>query len=272
MDGSSFNPAVAVARLVWHLAGRSELAAIAFYEPRAQLFSDDDQVLPGSNTGARLLGATDGVDQIAGLISRLRADASTRRAAATVWRPEDAVRDSRDIPCTAGLTCHIRGGQLLTTVSMRSNNALRLLPYNLFEFTMLAELIAAELEVEPGPYWHTVNSLHVFAADFEAANALTQANRGDSPAMAPMPGPGAIEEAACLAEHEARLRAAFEADARSQLKTLVRHAERDLHPYWFGLYSVLALFCARRAKAGDAVDFERLAAATPPALRTELAS
>lgn len=266
--GSSFNPAVAVARLIWHLGGRSELAAISFYEPRAQLFSDDDRVLPGSNTGARLFGAVDGIDQIAGLISRLRTDESTRRAAAAVWRPEDAVRISRDIPCTTGLTCHVREGQLLTTVSMRSNNALRLLPYNLFEFTMLAELIAAEAGVEPGPYWHVVNSLHVFEADSEGAASIIHADRGDSPAMDPMPSRNAMEEATGLVEHEARLRAAFEEGGGDRLETLVRHAAGDLHSYWFGLYAVLALFCARRAKTEQVVDFERLEEAVPGPLRT----
>src|ERR1044072_7122336 len=40
-SASSFNVAVAIARFVWHIAGNSQLSAIAFYEPRANLFSDE---------------------------------------------------------------------------------------------------------------------------------------------------------------------------------------------------------------------------------------
>lgn len=264
---SSFNPAVAVARLVWHLAGESDLAAIGFYEPRAQRFSDDGRTLPGSNTGARIFGSGDGIDQVSGLISRLADDPSSRRGAAVVWRPDDAIRASRDIPCTLAIASHLREGKLMTTVTMRSNNALRLLPYNLFEFTMLAELIAVELGVELGPYWHSVLSLHVFDADADAAANFVASRDADGKRLAPMP-PRPLEEVSRLAGHERELRAAFMSRELERLPVLVEQAEAELHPYWFGLYAVLALFAWRRAQpAQPSPDLERLQAAVPAALR-----
>ena len=265
---STFNPAVAVARLVWHLGADSDLDAIEFYEPRARLFSDDGKVLPGSNTGSRLLGGDGGPNQIRSLIARLVEDASSRRAMAVVWRPEDALRESRDIPCTVSLACHLREGQLLTTVSMRSNNALRLLPYNLFEFTMLAELISVEVNGELGPYWHSVLSLHVFDEDAESAERLSACEEPGGEAMPPMPGPAPLAEAARLVAHEARLRTAFREKRGPDLPKAVEAAEADLHPYWLGLYAVLAVFCATRASwACDVVDVERLKTFIPAALR-----
>ena len=271
--GSSFNPAVAVARFVWHLAASDDLAAIAFYEPRAQLFSDDGTTLSGSNTGQRLFGSDSGSDQLEGIISRLRADRHTRRAAAVVWRPEDALRESRDIPCTLSIACHLRGGQLLTTVSMRSNNALRLLPYNLFEFTMLAELIAAEVGAEPGPYWHSVNSLHVFLADLETAEATvaSPADGSPSPPMPPMPRRGPLEQAELLVAYEAGLRRLFVQRETSHLPRLVRKAEDELEPYWFGLLAVLIVFSAARGGMEDAVDLDGLFQQVPVAIRDPLA-
>jgi thymidylate synthase len=40
-----------------------------------------------------------------------------------------------------------------------------LLPMNIFEFTMLQELIASELEIPVGQYVHTVTSLHYYLED-----------------------------------------------------------------------------------------------------------
>jgi len=266
-DASSFNPAVAVARLVWHLGGNSDLGAIDFYEPRARLFSDDAKVLPGSNTGARIFGARDGIDQVEGLISRLAEDPASRRGTAVVWRPLDAIRTSRDIPCTLAIASHLREGQLITTVVMRSNNALRLLPYNLFEFTMLAELIAVELGANLGPYWHSVLSLHVFDADTSGANALLDAGKASGEPLPPM-SPHPLQEASRLVEHERKLRAAFLSKTYDDLPSLVAQAETELHPYWFGLYAVLTLFAWKRAQQSKpGLDLERLQQAVPAALR-----
>jgi hypothetical protein len=272
-SASSFNVAVAVARFVWHLAGNSQLSAIAFYEPRANLFSDDGRVLPGSNSGARLLGEGADRDQICGIVARLRADASSRRGMAVIWRPDDAVRESRDIPCSLALACHLRGGELLTTVTMRSNNALRLLPYNLFEYTMLAELIAAELDVELGPYWHNVSSLHIFDSEAGVAEAVSSAPHpaGVVAAMPAIPrGKGALELATALTHSEAQLRTAVVAKDWPALREAIDRAKAQLHPYWLGLFSVLCLFATARAQATHEIDSEALLPSIPEALREPL--
>jgi hypothetical protein len=269
----SFNVAVAVARFVWHMGASSALSAIAFYEPRAHLFSDDGEVLPGSNSGARLFGGATGIDQIRGIVSRIRADGSSRRAAAVVWRPEDALRQSRDIPCTMAMTCHCRGGELITTVNMRSNNAVRLLPYNLFEYTMLAELIAAELDVEVGPYWHSVSSLHVFDEEIDTARAISSSpvDPSGKSAMPEIPrGEGALEQVSQLVDSEAQLRAAVTARDWRALSELITRAQTTLPDYWFGLFCALGLFATARARATTQVDVEMLLARAPSALRGAL--
>ncbi len=271
---SSFNVAVAVARFVWHVGGNSKLSAIAFYEPRARLFSDDGEVLPGSNSGARLFGGGSGVDQIRGIVSRLREDASSRRGAAVAWRPEDAVRQSRDIPCTMAMTCHLRGGELITTVSMRSNNAVRLLPYNLFEYTMLAELIAGELDVDLGPYWHSASSLHVFEDEIDSSRAIASSPSEQSNSATPMPpmprGEGALDQVAKLVNFEALLRAAVVDKNWRALTETIERAESNLPSYWFGLFCVLSIFATARAQAAERIEFDALLARTPSPLRETL--
>ncbi len=107
--------------------------------------------MPGSNYGMRLFQPKPNLNQIDGVIKRLQKDRAMRRAAMVVWIPEDAVRESKDIPCAFGSFCVIRDGHLVFITVMRSNNALILLPYNAFEFTLFAEIIATEAGVKLGP-------------------------------------------------------------------------------------------------------------------------
>ncbi len=87
----------------------------------------------------------------------------------SVYRPEDAGRDSSDIPCTFGVMLSPRDSMLHITVVMRSNNAWILLPYNVFEFTLLGELIAGETGMALGSYFHFAVSMHLYENHFEAA-------------------------------------------------------------------------------------------------------
>jgi thymidylate synthase len=275
VEGSSFNIGVAVARFVWNMAGSSDLAAIAAYEPRARDYSDDGVTLPGSNVGARLLGSGDGLDQIEGIAARIRDDVNTRRGSAVVWRPEDAIRESRDIPCATALTCHVRAGALITTMTMRSNNALRLLPYNLFEFTMLAELISVEAGVKLGPYWHTAQSLHVFEPELVLSEKLVEAgaDRVHDARMAAMPSdPAPRSQIALLVDLEAQLRQAAGSGAWKDVAALVRRADACLHDYWFELFSVLAMFSTARGNASDSLDVDALLGRMTPAVRAAVLS
>ena len=112
------------------------------FKERVLGFSDDTMTMPGSDYGKRLFMPEPGLDQVTAIVERLQQDPGTRRALATIYRPEDAVRTSKDIPCALGLAFHVRGGALHMTMMMRSNAAWTLLPYNIFEFTLLGELIS----------------------------------------------------------------------------------------------------------------------------------
>ena len=154
------NIVVAVARWVWLMAGNDRVEDIAYYEPKVRGFSDNGLTVPGSCYGARLFNSQPGIDQIAGVIDRLSKDSGSRQASAVVWQPHDAVRNSNDIPCTHGMFFHIRDGLLDMCVTMRSNNAFRILPFNVFEFTMLQEVVAKSLGVPMGDYVHWAASMH----------------------------------------------------------------------------------------------------------------
>lgn len=256
------NTVGAIARFVWMVSGSDRLEDIAFYEEKVRSYTDDELSVPGSSYGKRLFNAKPGLNQMAGVIKELQKNPSSRRAAAVVWIPEDAVRESNDIPCTFGLFFHIRRGELIMTTVMRSNNAFTLVPYNFFEFSMLGEIVAADVGVPFGRYLHWAASMHVF--DELAAVADKTASRTDSPAveMPPMPNGDALEQATALARFEAKLR---NASTLGELHTVATDARSTLGEYWGPLFDVLYAYVLAKREHFD--EASSVIASLPPYLK-----
>jgi hypothetical protein len=236
----NFNITTAVARFVWMIAGSDRLEDIAFYEPRVRNYSDNNISVPGSSYGMRLFQPHPGLNQIEAVTQRLLTDRTSRRAAAVIWCPDDAVRISRDIPCAFGTFFHIRNGQLLTTHIMRSNNAVTLLPFNVFEFTLLGEMVARTVGAELGPFVLFAGSMHVFLRDRSRAEQIVLAyktNKVKSKMMPRMPAdPEPLAQGQRLVQLEAKMRHSFR---EATAKDLLSEAAGELHPYWLALYHVL---------------------------------
>lgn len=233
------NTVGAVARFVWLVAGSDRLEDIAYYETRVRAYSDDGLSVPGSSYGKRLFNSSPGTNQIAGVVQELHANFDSRRAAAVVWLPEDAVRQSKDIPCTFGLFFHIREGGLIMTTVMRSNNAVTLVPYNFFEFSMIGEIVAAELGVPFTRYVHWAASMHVFDSMNAERDKILAITSPEAATMPEMPRGAALEKAYSLARYEAELRHASTAD---ELARVTERAREELGEYWKGFFEVLYVY------------------------------
>ncbi len=238
-----FNCVEAAARLVWTLGANNRTEDISFYQPKARAYSDNQITIPGSNYGMRIFESRPGLNQAEGVIKKLENEVGSRRGAIAIWQPEDAVRDLNDIPCAFGMFFHLREDQLILTTVMRSNNAFLLLPYNMFEFSLLGEMIAVTLGVKLGPYVHFAASMHIFDDQSirarEAISAYDLSLRShvcqSMPAMPRIPAP--FEQANDLARLEAQLRQEY---ALVAPKDLLSRGER-LHEYWRAFYNVLLI-------------------------------
>jgi thymidylate synthase len=262
VDGRVESVVAAVARFVWLIAGSDRLEDIALYEEKVRDFSDDALVVPGSSYGRRLRYPAPGQDQIAGVIEELRKNAGSRRAAAVVWVPQDAIRESSDIPCTFGMFFHIRQGELIMTTIMRSNNAATLLPFNFFEFSMIGEIVASAVGVPFGGYLHWAASMHVFESARPRIDAML-AQKRISVEMPPMPRDTPLEHAHRLAILEARLR---NAQTPAQLGEVGAAAESELNSYWLAFFRVLYAFVLD--KRGDSESAHAVAALLPEYFRS----
>lgn len=176
--GGWISPGLAAARFLYLLTGRRDLQFIAPFSSGVRKFSGDGIHLGGSAYGARLFGSQPGTDQIRRCAQIITSRPDTKRAAATLFPPYTGNETSVDVACCLGIMFLPRSGALDTSVIMRANDALRLLPYNMFEFSMLAELVASLTGLQAGTYRHLAISMHLrgdddikLAADFCASPA-----------------------------------------------------------------------------------------------------
>lgn len=255
----------ALGRFLWMMAGSDRLAEIEYYEPKVRYFSDDGITVPGSNYGTRLLEPRPGVNQVTNIIQLLKEQLHTRRAAATIYQPEDSGRDSKDIPCTFGLIYNLRNDRLHATTIMRSNNAWVLLPYNVFEFTLLAEVIAAEVGVEVGTYHHFAASMHLYENDFSAANAAARETISGNPiAMPPVPRESPWKNLQALLKFEIKLRSKHSGLTKTTFRAYVNEA-RGLGIFWSDLALILVVHALRMAERLDLC--EQVLNEVPPPFR-----
>jgi len=123
-------------------------------------FSDDGKILYGSY-GYRI------ADFILQIINKITKDESSRQIVIPILKIEDVIKDVKDIPCTINMQIIIRDNKLNMITNMRSNDIIWGLPYDVFMFTILQEVIANTLGYELGWYLHRPVSLHLYENFFE---------------------------------------------------------------------------------------------------------
>ena len=242
------NLTAAIGRFTWMMSGSNLLSGIEFYDSKARDFSDDGLTVPGSSDGARLLKPQPGFNQIDNVIKLLKSEASTRRAAVTIYRAEDVGRQSRDIPCTMGLVFNIRGGGLHATTLMRSNNAVRVLPYDVFLFSLLSELVASAVGVPFSSYHHFAVSMHIYENDVFLAREILVQPALQRTIMAAMP-PGSMEEVEKLVRFEGEVRTTTLNEYK--VKQFSERIAQGFSRYWQEFARILLLHAVRKSSLAN---------------------
>lgn len=113
-------------------------------------------------------------DQLAPLMRELVDKPETRRAVLSMWDAGRDMVDSEhglqhtDHPCTLGITFRIRGGNLYSSVHMRSNDVWLGWPHDSVQFGVLHMTIADALNLGYGAMTHKADSMHMYMRDEEA--------------------------------------------------------------------------------------------------------
>lgn len=170
------NPSYAAGELLWYLRQSGDLDIIQYYTRNYIKFSDDGLTLNGAY-GPRLRDAfiyNEGPEPWSGhflteVIAALRNDPTTRRLYLPIYRGDDVLKNSKDIPCTTGLQFILDGNFLHLVVNMRSNDAWLGFPYDVFCFAAMQIIVAAYGGFKIGHYHHMVGSMHLYEKNLRSA-------------------------------------------------------------------------------------------------------
>lgn len=94
---------------------------------------------------------------------------------------------TKDMVCTYVLQFSLRNNKLSLTVNMRSNDFYKGLTYDVFQFTLLQELMAAQLDVELGEYVHIANNLHIYEEDLDKIKVMIESGHAQEEILPPIP-------------------------------------------------------------------------------------
>ena len=165
MPKRQMNFSYAVGELLWYISGRNDLETMEHYSTNMRRFSDDGITL-NSAYGYRIFGHHEAIpfNQWEFAKKRLQDDPDSRQAIIHLHTPNN--QPTKDEVCTLTLQFFIRDGKLDLVVTMRSNDIIKGFTYDAFAFTFLQEMMANELSVEIGTYYHNAGSMHIYEPDF----------------------------------------------------------------------------------------------------------
>lgn len=199
------NPFFHLYEALWMLAGRNDVAPLAYYNSNIANYSDDGKTFNGAygyrwrhtdvnDSGATPMSSLDEynrVNQLRILINHLKTVPDSRRAVLQMWNVEDDLlkigpkNQSRDVCCNTHVYFSLRQVRnqpmqesdpisnwgkcvyaLDMTVCNRSNDLIwGLLGANAVHFSFLQEYMAACIGVEVGVYNQITNNCHVYLND-----------------------------------------------------------------------------------------------------------
>jgi len=242
-------PFSCLGELLWYLSRTNDLDFIRYYIPAYNSESTDGETIFGGY-GPRLFSQR-GIDQLKNVIQLLTRNPESRRAVIQLFNAEDLEGVRKEIPCTLTLQFVRRQGHLNMLVTMRSNDAYKGLPHDVFCFTMLQEIMATTLGVGLGIYKHFAGSMHLyddtrdgFTDDTLAAKQYIEEGVQSTILMPPMPEGDPWPSIHRVLEAEARIRQGVRVDANAL----------GLDDYWHDLVRMLQVYAA----SGDARKIERL--------------
>jgi len=100
--------------------------------------------------------------QLARVIDMLRNNNNTRQAAISIYDAKEMKSYKYDTPCTYAVQFTIVDNKLNMCVTMRSNDLWYGFCNDQYCFSMLQQLVARELDISVGTYFHFAHNLHLY--------------------------------------------------------------------------------------------------------------
>lgn len=184
------SPKYLVAEFIWYLSADPHADVIASYAPFWKQLVDEHGTV-NSNYGYHIFKTLpDGSNQWDDVVKELQRDPDSRRAIINIHSRRNSRSNPKDVPCTICLQFTIRENRLYLHTYMRSNDLVKGLCNDVFQFTMFQELMMMDLRqrddtgkfqyLELGSYTHTTGSMHVYERDFKQVDSYSPELRLES--------------------------------------------------------------------------------------------
>ena len=145
----------------WYLSGNrniSELGKLYGKTPEIWKRMADDKGNVNSNYGWQWQRNA----QLDMVIEMLKQKPETRQATISIYDGKEITDYAHDTPCTYAVQFTTVHGRLDMCVTMRSNDLWYGFCNDQYCFSMLQGLVAHELNVEPGVYYHFAHNMHLY--------------------------------------------------------------------------------------------------------------
>jgi thymidylate synthase len=161
-DKRKWNKDYAEAEWQWYLSGNrsiSKLGELYGTVPMIWQRMADNQGNVNSNYGWQWKRN----DQIGEVINILKNYRETRQACISIYDGKEIDKYTYDTPCTYAIQFTIVDNRLHMCVTMRSNDLWYGFCNDQYQFSKLQELIAKEINMEMGTYYHFAHNLHIYS-------------------------------------------------------------------------------------------------------------
>jgi thymidylate synthase len=141
----------------WYLSGDPNADAIAEKAQIWKLMQDEDGNV-NSNYGYQWIRN----NQIYKVIDMLKKDPTTRNASVSMYDGKEIDKYSKDTICTYSINFQLHNDKLNMSVLMRSNDLVFGFCNDQYCFSKLQELVAQEVGLPMGQYFHYSDNLHIY--------------------------------------------------------------------------------------------------------------
>ncbi len=157
-----------IANFIWLLSGENTVDRILPYNKNGAAFSSNGLYYEAA-FGDRIFGTYKLWEYAKNV---LISDTTTRRAEIPLFFPNDLVLLHRDTPCADSIQLMVRNGRMDFFLSMRSQSAYSVFPYDLFLFTMLHEFLSLEMNLPIGYFYYYCKSFHFYVEERDKVKNL----------------------------------------------------------------------------------------------------
>jgi thymidylate synthase len=145
----------------WYLSGQNNINILGeFYGKIPEIWKRmaDKEGFVNSNYGWQWKRE----NQLDNVIEILKNNPNTRQAAISIYDAKEMYMYNNDTPCTYAVQFTIFKGKLNMCVTMRSNDLWYGFCNDQYCFSKLQELVAVEVGVDVGEYYHFAHNLHLY--------------------------------------------------------------------------------------------------------------